>query len=148
MKLYEQQSLGSSHWLHEISLPKRVCHHFSPGLTPLANNTPPINVVVVMKGPGLKWGQWEQHNSKGKSFKCGNWVVVLQAKRWWVVVRFQCQAHTHTHTHTLCFPWKICDGWWSLVICLATLTTFLQVHKAHLIVPRPWSYSKWNGYEG
>jgi hypothetical protein len=35
--------LGPSHWLHEISLPKRVCHHFWPGLLPLANNTLPIN---------------------------------------------------------------------------------------------------------
>jgi hypothetical protein len=24
--------LGPPHWLHEISLPKRVCHHFWPGL--------------------------------------------------------------------------------------------------------------------
>jgi hypothetical protein len=24
--------LGLSHWLHEICLPKRVCHHFWPGL--------------------------------------------------------------------------------------------------------------------
>ncbi len=32
--------LGPSHWLHEISLPKRVCHHFWPGLIiPLAKNT-------------------------------------------------------------------------------------------------------------
>jgi len=28
--------LGPSHWLHEISLPKRVPHHFWPGLIPLA----------------------------------------------------------------------------------------------------------------
>jgi hypothetical protein len=35
--------LGPSHWLHEISLPKRLCHHFWHGLiTPLAKNTPPI----------------------------------------------------------------------------------------------------------
>jgi hypothetical protein len=34
--------LGPSHWLHEISLPKRVCHHFWHGLIPLANNTLPI----------------------------------------------------------------------------------------------------------
>jgi hypothetical protein len=34
--------LGPSHWLHEISLPKRVPHHFWPGLIPLAKNTLPI----------------------------------------------------------------------------------------------------------
>jgi len=34
--------LEPSHWLHEISLPKRVCHHFRPGLIPLAKNTLPI----------------------------------------------------------------------------------------------------------
>jgi hypothetical protein len=26
--------LGPSHWLHEISLPRRVCHYFWPGLMP------------------------------------------------------------------------------------------------------------------
>ncbi len=31
--------LGPSHWLHEISLPKRVCHYFWRGLIPLAKNT-------------------------------------------------------------------------------------------------------------
>jgi hypothetical protein len=34
--------LGPSRWLHEISLPKRLGHHFWPGLTPLAKNTLPI----------------------------------------------------------------------------------------------------------
>ncbi len=34
--------LGPSHWLHEISLPKRVCHRFWHGLIPLAKNTLPI----------------------------------------------------------------------------------------------------------
>jgi len=29
--------LGPSNWLHEISLPKRVHHHFWPGLIALAN---------------------------------------------------------------------------------------------------------------
>ncbi len=31
--------LGPSHWLHEISLPKRVGQHFGPGLPALAKNT-------------------------------------------------------------------------------------------------------------
>jgi hypothetical protein len=31
--------LGASHWVHEISLPKRVHHHFWPVLIPFANNT-------------------------------------------------------------------------------------------------------------
>jgi hypothetical protein len=34
--------LGPSHWLHEISLPKRVPRHFWPQLIPLAKNTLPI----------------------------------------------------------------------------------------------------------
>jgi len=34
--------LGPSHWLHEISLLKRVCHYFWRGLIPLAKNTLPI----------------------------------------------------------------------------------------------------------
>jgi hypothetical protein len=34
--------LGPSHWLHEISLPKRLGHHFWPGLTALAKYTLPI----------------------------------------------------------------------------------------------------------
>jgi hypothetical protein len=34
--------LEPSHWLHEISLPKRLCHHFWHGLTVLAKNTPHI----------------------------------------------------------------------------------------------------------
>jgi hypothetical protein len=33
---------GPSHWLHEISLPKKLHHHFWHGLTPLAKNTPLI----------------------------------------------------------------------------------------------------------
>ncbi len=31
--------LGPSHWLHEISFPKRVGQHFGPGLLALAKNT-------------------------------------------------------------------------------------------------------------
>jgi len=34
--------LGPSPWLHENSLPKRLGHHFWPGLAPLAKNTLPI----------------------------------------------------------------------------------------------------------
>jgi hypothetical protein len=34
--------LRPSHWMHEISLPKRVHHHFQLGLIPLAKNTLPI----------------------------------------------------------------------------------------------------------
>jgi hypothetical protein len=37
--------LGPSHWLHEISLPKIVCHHFWPPLIPLARNALPIELV-------------------------------------------------------------------------------------------------------
>jgi hypothetical protein len=37
--------LGPSNWLHEISLPKRVHHHFWPGLIPLAKNTLPIHLI-------------------------------------------------------------------------------------------------------
>jgi hypothetical protein len=31
--------LGPFDWVHEISLPKRVLHHFWPGRIPLAKNT-------------------------------------------------------------------------------------------------------------
>jgi hypothetical protein len=34
--------LGPSHWLHEISLPKKLRHHFWHGLWALAKNTAPI----------------------------------------------------------------------------------------------------------
>jgi len=37
-----QGMLGPSHWLHGISLPKRLRHHFWHGLTALAKNTSPI----------------------------------------------------------------------------------------------------------
>ncbi len=36
---------GPSNWLHEISLPRRVHHHFWPGLIPLAKNTLPIHLI-------------------------------------------------------------------------------------------------------
>jgi hypothetical protein len=36
------ECIGPSHWLHEISLPKRVHHHFWGGLIPLEMNTLPI----------------------------------------------------------------------------------------------------------
>jgi hypothetical protein len=35
--------LGPSHWLHEICLPKRVFHHFRPGLYPLQRTPYPVN---------------------------------------------------------------------------------------------------------
>jgi hypothetical protein len=48
--------LGPSHWLHEISLPKRICHHFWLGLIPLAKNTLPIEsleeiiiIIIIIK---------------------------------------------------------------------------------------------------
>ncbi len=36
---------GPSHWLHEISLPKRVCHHFWPELIPLQRRTPYLGLL-------------------------------------------------------------------------------------------------------
>jgi hypothetical protein len=42
--------LGPSHWLHEISLSKRVPHHFCPGLIPLAKNNLPIQKKVEAMG--------------------------------------------------------------------------------------------------
>jgi hypothetical protein len=36
--------LGPSHWVHEISFLKRVCHHFWSGLISLAKNTLPIDL--------------------------------------------------------------------------------------------------------
>jgi hypothetical protein len=41
---YLECMLGPSHWLHEFSLSKRVCHHFWPGPIPLAKNTLPIQI--------------------------------------------------------------------------------------------------------
>jgi len=44
--------LGPSNWLHAISLPKTVYHHFWPGLIPLAMNTlpnaPPYKLGVLI----------------------------------------------------------------------------------------------------
>jgi len=42
--------LGPSHWLYEIFLPKRVCHHFWPRLIPLAKNTLPISSLYYISG--------------------------------------------------------------------------------------------------
>jgi hypothetical protein len=39
--------LGPSYWLHEISLPKRVCHHFWPGLIPFAKSTLPTKYWIT-----------------------------------------------------------------------------------------------------
>jgi hypothetical protein len=51
-----QFMLGPSHWLHEISLHKRVCHHFWPGLIPLAKNTLSIGIEKVGNAPMLNSG--------------------------------------------------------------------------------------------
>jgi hypothetical protein len=51
--------LGPSHWLHEISLPKRLGHHFWPGLTPLAKNTLPIQC----------WGAFDLKNNNCPFFQ-------------------------------------------------------------------------------
>jgi hypothetical protein len=43
--------LWASHWLHEISLPKRVGHHFWPGLIiPFAKNTLPYSGTLSSLG--------------------------------------------------------------------------------------------------
>jgi hypothetical protein len=50
--------LGPSHWLHEISLPKRVRHLFWPGLIPLAKNTlPGLYLCTLFIGPCPPQGQ-------------------------------------------------------------------------------------------
>jgi hypothetical protein len=41
--------LGPSSWLHEISLLKRVHHHFWPWLIPLAKNTLPIEKMEAFQ---------------------------------------------------------------------------------------------------
>jgi hypothetical protein len=46
---YLEWMLGPSCCLHEISLLKRVCHHFWPGLIPLANNTLPIQKMETFQ---------------------------------------------------------------------------------------------------
>jgi len=38
---YLECMLGASHWLHEISLPKKVSHHFWLGVIPFPKNTLP-----------------------------------------------------------------------------------------------------------
>jgi len=51
--------LGPSHWLHEISPPKRVWHHFWPQLLALAKNTLFINwgyFFFVGTYPHKGWG--------------------------------------------------------------------------------------------
>jgi hypothetical protein len=40
--------VGPSPWLHEISLPKRVHHHFWHGLIPLTKKTLPIMPKLVV----------------------------------------------------------------------------------------------------
>jgi hypothetical protein len=51
--------LEPSHWVHEISLPKRLCHHFWHGLTVLAKNTPPIeNNKLAFFTPSLAFLYW------------------------------------------------------------------------------------------
>ncbi len=44
--------LRASHWVHEISLPKRVHHHFWPLLIPFANNNLPFllsfSIVLIL----------------------------------------------------------------------------------------------------
>jgi len=39
--------LEPSHWLHELSRPKRVRHHFWPGLIPIAKNTLSTWILVL-----------------------------------------------------------------------------------------------------
>jgi hypothetical protein len=39
--------LEPSHWLHKISLRKRVHHHFWPGLIPLAKSSLPIHLQIL-----------------------------------------------------------------------------------------------------
>jgi hypothetical protein len=45
--------LGPSHWLHEISLPKRVHHHFWPGLITPCNKHP---IPIEWFGTSKFWG--------------------------------------------------------------------------------------------
>jgi hypothetical protein len=57
--------LGPSHWLHEISTPKRVWHHFWPQLTTLAKNTLLINCgylffVVTSLHRGRELSHWQE----------------------------------------------------------------------------------------
>ncbi len=47
--------LGPSNWLHEISLRKRVCHHFWPGLIPLAKNTLTYCEKCTCNEKNLNW---------------------------------------------------------------------------------------------
>jgi hypothetical protein len=65
--------LGPSHWLHEISLSKRVCHHFWPRLICLAKNTLPITLPQINSGynaspkfkPDPVFVKWNTISKKG-----------------------------------------------------------------------------------
>jgi hypothetical protein len=68
--------LGPSHWLHEISLPKRLGHHFWPGLTSLAKNTLPTQC----------WGTFDFLKKKAalffKHFRSREMPVLDRPKPW------------------------------------------------------------------
>jgi len=51
--------LMPSRWLQQISLPKKLGHHFGHGLTPLAKNTLPIQC----------WGTFDLKKSTAQFFK-------------------------------------------------------------------------------
>jgi hypothetical protein len=53
--------LGPFHWLHEISLPRRVWHYFWRGLKARAKNTRPICLLVQSMGGG-KSSCWKFYN--------------------------------------------------------------------------------------
>jgi hypothetical protein len=63
--------LGPSHWLHEISLPKKVRHHFWPQLIPLAKNTPfQLGVLIYLFLYFFIYSQVHScHNVFGTSYK-------------------------------------------------------------------------------
>jgi hypothetical protein len=73
---HPESMIEPTHWLDEIPLPKRVRHNFSPGLIPLANNTPVRRGGFWAKHMGLKsnaiWNTLGEH-IENLGNKLGTW---------------------------------------------------------------------------
>jgi hypothetical protein len=65
--------LEPSHWLHEISLPKRVHHHIWPGV-PLAKNTLPIGPLSKQDHILILGGEGRGGSRGGKYWQENSWI--------------------------------------------------------------------------
>ncbi len=84
LKRKKAMHLELSHWLHEISLLKRVGHHFGPRLIPLAKNTLQNNKKMTIS-----------HSHPHEPFWWVDWLCISHlfcfaqqkvncGKQWWV----------------------------------------------------------------